>query len=67
MKKTVSFNFDQSTIDSFENEGRKYPGSKSAWAEAILKPSLRCISEVGFDRFIKIVTSKKQIPDNEMA
>jgi hypothetical protein len=40
-------------VESFEREARKYPGSKSAWAGAILKPSLECISKFGFDEFIK--------------
>jgi hypothetical protein len=52
-KKTVSFSLPAWLVNLFINEHIKYPGSKSEWAEAIFKPALACISEHGFDEFVK--------------
>lgn len=53
MKETVSFSLDKYVVTHFKKEHRRYFGSKSAMAQAIFKPALNCISEAGFDEFIR--------------
>lgn len=65
MKKTLSLYMDESLVNHFEKENRKYAGSKSQWMASILRPVLNCISEVGFDEFkrrLKTPTSEEH-PD----
>lgn len=65
MKKTIALYLDESLINHFERERRKYAGSKGAWMASILRPVLNCISEAGIDEFkrrLKTPTSDKH-PD----
>ena len=58
-KRTVSYSLSESTVALFKREWLKYPGTKSEWAEAMLKPALDVISKHGFDEFVKRLKEKK--------